>query len=331
VPSGGRAFGRDITNTATNAVKPVGKKGTTRQRCLPPMLVAPTSPNTARAKASCAGGGGGGVLVARWIAYCHQEHDRASLFFRATPRKIEHYAEELAKITSVPDPPPPPVVEQPPVVVENPQPVSEPPKATEAPITITTVIATPVSTPPQPKPPNVVPEEDLARRARHQEWLVAVRQFKNSGCETPSDFLNQNTISFMDVYKNFATQLSRFCHWIAFYDAATVWTKEGEDVSLDNFQRAITEANRAQAEKKKEKRRLVSLAKALGQPPPKKTRLGISPHAPEVQLKSVIRYRMSPQSLYPGEKKSMSGTILNILISPDISCVLFNHRVCEVA
>jgi hypothetical protein len=31
VPSGGRAFGRDITNTATNAVKPVGKKGTTRQ------------------------------------------------------------------------------------------------------------------------------------------------------------------------------------------------------------------------------------------------------------------------------------------------------------
>jgi hypothetical protein len=34
---------------------------------------------------------------------------------------------------------------------------------------------------PQPKPPNVVPEEDLARRARHQEWLVAVRHFKNSG------------------------------------------------------------------------------------------------------------------------------------------------------
>jgi hypothetical protein len=42
-----------------------------------------------------------------------------------------------------------------------------------------------------------------------QERLEAVRQFNNSGCETPSEFLNlldNLTLSFMEGYKNFASK-----------------------------------------------------------------------------------------------------------------------------
>ena len=163
-----------------------------------------------------------------------------------------------------------------------------------------------------------VEDGEAAREERHRGWLEAVRQFKHSSCETPSEFLNKHSFDFMGVYKNFATQLSRFCHWTAFYDTAKTWTKEGEEVSLENFQKAIAEANKMQAEKKKEKRRLVSLARSLGQPPPKKSRLGIgrkSPHSAELQLQLVVRYRCSAAALYPGNKKSMSGRSIGLCTS----------------